>query len=556
MVIKSEDCASSIGECLTPANATERGNSMVLAENQMAVHEAQDKGVNAAASRSKRRLVVVHLLTILPILGYCVPAITSLDFGPLALRLGGIAVLIQFAWITWSWRFVTGQLFHPYLLFMLSAALFHGGQLILYSVGWQDAVFDNTYPDQQVMRGILLVLGGFWALHLGGLLCAQGSGTPPDLDAGQEAATRVVGWAMMLVSAVPLFLEMRNSMGLRSQEGYIALYQQEAQSGLENVRLFLSDFFLPGALFVLAASRRRTLQLSFAAASILCVAVGWFFLGARSTAAMPLIAAAWLFHTRNRRLPRWLLIASAVVMIGVVFPLIGVIRDNPLGQTGGRSVAEAYESLENPFAYSIEEFGSSLRPVIDILALTPTTRPFQYGTGYVHALLNVVPNFISFLHFQIPYGPADVWYTETIDPQFALQGGGWGFSFIAEAYLEGGWIGAPIWLFLIGAFISTYSCWGSRSANTAAGAAVASWWIVLLHFPRGASEGYTRQLLWWCLVPYVITLLLSRLMGKQATARKVTADRDESALASDAEPELALLSGTAEVERLRQRQQR
>lgn len=474
----------------------------------------------AATRRLRRRAIIAHLIILIPFAVYSAAAIATLDFAPLALRLAGVVLLLEFGWIAWSWRWVTGQLFHPYLLFVASAVLFHDGELILYSVGWEDSILRGIYPDHQLLLGIVLVLLGLWAFHFGGLLCATPKTTLLRPDVEEEEATRWVGWGMMLIAAVPLFLVMRSSIGLRSHEAYIALYQQEARSGLENLQLALSDFFIPGALFVIAGARQKWLQLSCAAIAIVCVTLAWLSLGVRSTAAMPLISATWLFHTRAKRLPAWLLIGVGTLMVGLIFPLVGVIRNDSGEHTVVESVQQAYESLQNPFASSIEEFGGSLRPVIDTLALAPAARPFGYGIGYAHALLNVVPNFISFLHFDLPLGQAGTWYTETIDPEYALIGGGWGYSFIAEAYLEGGWIGATVWLFLIGAAISKFSCWGSSSRNAAAAAAVAAWWVVLLHFPRGASEGYVRQLLWWSIAPYFVSLLIKRRIGGDIAVRE------------------------------------
>src|SRR3954464_8531448 len=197
----------------------------------------------------RRRAILAHLVVLIPIGAYFVGAMQVEDFAPLALRLAGIVILLEFAWIAWSWRWVTGQLSHPYLLFVLSAVLFHGGQLILYSVGYQDSIFRDTYPEQQLIRGIVLVLLGLWAFHLGGLLCAGPKAGLLPADDEENQATRWVGWGMMVAAAIPLYLEMRSSIDLRSREAYISLYQQD-RTGLENLQLALSDFFIPGALFV------------------------------------------------------------------------------------------------------------------------------------------------------------------------------------------------------------------------------------------------------------------------------------------------------------------
>jgi oligosaccharide repeat unit polymerase len=432
--------------------------------------------------------------------------------------IGAAILLTLFGWAVFSWRVITRQIFHPYVLFLVSVLLFHGGQLVLELFGLNEhGILRDRYSTEPLLRALMLVLLGMWAFHAGALAVAwrltrqrrrylpHGSTDP------QVVSARIVGLTLVGVAAIPFLLVMREWLQLRERDAYIAFYQQEATVGLENWKLVLSQFLVPGAFFLIAGAERRKALLSISLVCVFALSVTWFLVGARSHAVMPLISAAWLWHTRVRRLPTWSLVAAAVLFLGIVFPILSVVRNNPLGEEPlAASFRSAYLSVDNPLIASVSEMGESLRPVVDTLDLVPSNRPYALGAGYVHALLNVFPNFLSFLHFPLKYGTPDMWYVETVDPEYAKVGGAWGYSFIAEAYLEFGWVGAPFALAVLGAAIAWFSLWGSNSMHAAKAAAVAAWWIVLLHFPRGPLEGYTRQLVWWSIIPYILILVLSK----------------------------------------------
>jgi oligosaccharide repeat unit polymerase len=260
---------------------------------------------------------------------------------------------------------------------------------------------------------------------------------------------------------------------------------------------------------MVGAGRRKWL-LAISMACVFALSGSWFFIGERSHAVMPIMAAAWLWHSRIRRIPAWLLIASGISLLVVVFPVFSEIRNDPLSErTSFSSFQETFRSIDQPLVATLSEMGASFRPVVDTLELVPSSRPYGLGAGYAHAILNIFPNFISFLHFPLEYGTSDQWYVEEIDPATAQIGGAWGFNFIAEGYLEFGWLGAPFALAVLGALIGGVSLWGTNSIYLGKAAAVAAWWVILLHFPRGVLEGYTRQLVWFALIPYLLVCVVA-----------------------------------------------
>ena len=89
------------------------------------------------------------------------------------------------------------------------------------------------------------------------------------------------------------------------------------------------------------------------------------------------------------------------------------------------------------------------------MTLVPESRPYDYGISYLYALTAIMPNIGWQVHPSVAHGLLSDWLIKTVDPVVARGGGGLGFSFIAEAYLNFGWFGGPVWLGVVGFIL----CW-------------------------------------------------------------------------------------------------
>jgi O-antigen polysaccharide polymerase Wzy len=424
-----------------------------------------------------------------------------------------VFTIVLFAWSMWSWRAVTGSLFDPYALFLLSAYFFNGSLTVLEVLHLNaSGMLYREFKLETIRTAMVLVTIGLAAFHLGALVVAtRDTGRQPN---GFRKPTlqpvpqdlRMVGWGLVAMSALPASFLFREWVALRLTAGYSVLYQQEPLVGLDTWQTVVASFLVPGSLFLLAGSKERAAGTVVSAICMVSLCMTWFFLGARSRAAMPLIAYAWVWHTCIRPLPRVLLIAAGVALLFVVFPVVSYIRQNPGSeQMSLASLQDAYLSMDNPTVSIISDMGGSgMGAVAGTLELVPTERPFDFGVGYVHALLNIIPNFLTPLHFDLEYGTPDAWYVNMVDPARARAGGGLGYSFIAEAYLAFGWIGAPIVLGLLGAFVARLWSWTAHPIEPAKIAAVGAYLSFFLHYARGCLEGYTRQFVWYAIVPYAL----------------------------------------------------
>jgi oligosaccharide repeat unit polymerase len=432
-----------------------------------------------------------------------------------------------FIWSLWSWRAATKDMFHPYLIFLLIPAyLFNGGQAFLEvfrlnkygMLGGQvssDGLFAVPSFSQNTLDAtLLLVLLSLSSLHLGALLTAARRKTKlvirTSLHLPKAQNLRMIGWFLLTISIPAWAFVIRGFINVRISEGYAGLYQQNNPQGIDNWPLFLSTFLIPGAIFLLAGSKDQIVGVLVSGFCICLLSIAWFFLGARSTAIMPVIGYAWVFHTCIRPLPATLILIPAAVMLFVLFPLIGVLRSSRSVELSYATLSETYFSIDTPVVSIISEMGDSMRPVAHTLELVPSQRPFDFGIGYLHALLSAIPNFVTPLHFDLEYRTPDLWLTDTVDPARAAAGGAIGYSFIAEAYLAFGWIGAPIMLALVGAFIVKLATWATNELDLNKVAMLGTFLSFVPHYTRGTTEELTRPFLWYSLIPYLLVLIIVR----------------------------------------------
>ncbi len=423
-----------------------------------------------------------------------------------------------FVWAFWSWKQMSGTWFDPYMLFLLSAVLFNGGHAILEVFNMNEAgILDGKFLNDTTVMALFLVGVGIAWMHLGAMLSAVMVGGRRRMLQAMLVAVhgapevRQIGWLLFIVSVVPLSVLMWRSFNVVLQEGYFALYQQEAGTGLMAGPQVLATFFVPAALFMLAG----------AGGSRLCVAVSVFlilgyssvalFLGMRSAAIAPLTAYAWVWHRCRAEIPRWVLAAGSAILLVVVIPLVGSIRTTAGSErASAETMMSALFSVESAVVAGVSEMGGSLRTLAHTIELVPGVRPFDDGVGYLYALLTVFPNLFWDVHPSVARGTPSAWLTATVDPVIAALGGGYGYSFMAEAFLNFGYIGVPIVLFVIGLLFGRFVAWGSCSSEPLRIATLASYLAFFLIYARSDATRIVRPLIWYTLLPYLTARLLRR----------------------------------------------
>jgi oligosaccharide repeat unit polymerase len=414
-------------------------------------------------------------------------------------------LLVHTVWALFSWRRASGTLFHPYVLFLLAATLFNAGLALLQSLGLTQEPLLASYPPDLVLRSLLLVFAALAALHFGALL-AVSSGhhhrtatEPPDSD----VALRIAGCTLLAISLVPLAVKLRAIVQIAASGGYMALYQRGiAAAGASSAMSAAADLVLPGSFFILAGSAGRPRYRVAAIAVLATYSATMLYAGWRALSLMPLVSMAWLWERTIWRVPRVLIAFAAVIIIAVVIPVVRATRGLPAGE---RATSEL---TELPAVAGVEEMGGTLETVALTVELVPSYRSYDFGRGYAYALFTVMPSLFWSPHPSVARGIPSVWLTETVDPFTADEGGSVGFSFIADAFLNFGAPGVPLFALLMGFAIVRLAQWGEGSAARLATVATFIPW--LLFCARSELDFLPRPLIWYGLCPYALFLVLRR----------------------------------------------
>lgn len=434
-----------------------------------------------------------------------------------------LACLFLFAltiWLFWSWQRLTKSLFDPYTLFLLSALFFNGGQALLEVFHLnENGLLEGNFSSSTLIKTVYIVILGLAFFHLGALLSTITIKLPKEQQNEEKALLtkiqdncRQVGWIMFGIALIPTILVLKEAVITVLSYGYYALYQQDIPTSFGAAPEILSDFLIPSILFLLTGSREKSKIRLLCLFSVFIYVLSRFFLGKRNSAVMPLLAFTWLWHRWIRPLPKMLVFGMTALLGFFVLPLVAASR-NEAGQDrlSINFLLETFSSIDNPIIASISEMGGTMQTVAYTLELVPKWHDFEMGVGYLYALLTLVPNLFWSVHPTVARGIPDLWLAEQIDPERASRGGTIGFSFIAEAYLNFGWIGTPIILGIIGFFYGKLTLWGIKSNNPAKMAMLASFTAVFLFYPRAEAALVIRALAWYSMIPYLGVRMLNRL---------------------------------------------
>lgn len=428
-------------------------------------------------------------------------------------------------WCCFSWTILTKNIFSPYILFLIAAALFNGGHIFLEILGINPVgILSNKFSPATTLHTIFLVTLSIASLHLGALLSnitvkSQSS----NLDANKSTLEksfsnklllsqdiRKVGWILLVISLPPTLFILKNAIGTVATSGYVSLYESLAsESGAVTV---LSKFIIPSALFLLAGSQQNPFSARLSIFLILIYSLTYNFLGQRTNGILPLVSLAWLWHHLIKPLPKKVFLPLTAFMAFVVSPLISEIRGGTgLERFSFTSIIEKFTSLENPIASTLFEFGNSMQTIAYTIELVPSQKDFNMGIDYLYALYTLVPN-IGFggLHPSIARGVPAAWLSAEVTPREFIHGISLGYSFIAEAYLNFGWIGTPIFMAIFGFYIGKLVLWATRFGEPAKMALLASFLPSLLFFCRQESIQIVRPFILYSFAPYLGVLLLHR----------------------------------------------
>ena len=437
-----------------------------------------------------------------------------------------------------SWRVLTGSWFDAYTIFLAAAHGFNSGQVFLEAFGLhRHGILEGRFPQNDVVNAILFVTLCLVALHAGAILAvlASGRSTSREAKAAQAvepggatlADLRQVAWFLLAIAVPSMAYVFANEIGTALSQGYLALYGGQHDVGIAAIPKIFSAYLVPSALFLLAGSKDSRLGRTCSLLVLIANACCQLLLGFRFYAIMPLAAYAWVRNRCIGPLPVLPLAAAAAFLAIVVFPIIRNSRDTGTDRRSLEAVSAKMSGIEYPALSTIDEMGGSILTTIYTLELVPATRDFEYGETYFYALFRLVPNVAWDIHPSIAHTPS-LWLIEAIEPWLAARGGSFGFSVLAEAYLNFGWTGGPWIIGLLGFLFARFTLWATRPPGLVeAKIAMAAAFVSFFAFVAREDLGFVvRPLVWYSLLPYAAIYLLA--WARRTIARPALAARQPS----------------------------
>ncbi len=472
-------------------------------------------------------------------------------------------------WSFVSWYLITNRLFDPYILFFFAANIFNGGQIGLEVFNLNENGFlGNTFSTAEALQVVYVVTLAIATMHFGALLAVVldrhktgaekfrdfldrtselsadyrfgGEPTPssalmqysaPPTTAAPANFFRssivplsnilAVGRVFLCISVIPVLITAFGAIQVAKSGGYASLYEQQATTGLAASASIVADFIFPGVFLTIAGGKRNPKLRIFAVLFMLLYTCAKLAIGTRGAAVMPLLAMLWLWNEVVKPIPKSLLFGVVALMLLVVFPVIGATRNEVAGVDlfSIDFLTKTLTGVNNPLVASISEMGFSATTIGWTMDLVPKVRPFALGSTILVAIFTLVPNvFTSGRHPALTmsgYDIPDFWLVGELDKDFAERGGSFGFSFIAEAYLNFGWFGI-IFMGLLGFGYAKLVQWAIRDRDPVKMAIIATFVSFFLFYPRASLHLVLRPFIWYAVVPYLSVKWMSRIDSSRA----------------------------------------
>lgn len=387
---------------------------------------------------------------------------TVYSLGPMVFLLSWFGIL-TFIYIIYTWYKITGQLFTPYIIFILFFFMFNYGQPLMWAIGIhipEEIGQSPIYPghgiaeESDILKTQIYVLICAWMLHFGALIAVKNKrnrigveSLPRDKD--QDKITLNIIFKVSLVFAiisvpVTLWANFQDLQVARTY-GYRALYYSEFARRGASIEGFFTLWFFPSLLGLLIGSRYNK-KVKIAVYLIMIVFILLHVAaGDRHPFVYKIFILLWLSHVAYKPIRKKTALMYILIAIVSIYFLDVIVSL----RNSGISITKIIDSLSLSNSSVIKvifEMGSSMTPTLYLLKYGGDF--WEYGNSYLLALGGLITN--KFLElFDIPYGVISRHFGDYLNLPW-----GPGFSILAEPLLNFGLVFAPLFMIIIGFLVS------------------------------------------------------------------------------------------------------
>lgn len=348
--------------------------------------------------------------------------------------------------------------------FLLVLLLFHLSHIFVHALGvLQFKPFLSGEMKIWYIRGgwcILMAVGSYGIGVALGLLRGGYRFRPaaPDAIARNYELVYWCGLGLMAASLVAI-LHLILTVG-----NIFAHSRAEIFGGVGDTRGFgFALYVLPSGLLLLAVGAQTTQRKLYVLVLSAVLSLFILFLGYRSSVMFPALVGLILWRKSGKRIPI-LVLVSALVFALLVIPVIKHLRQmGAYNQIDVAAVTSSFEQSEGVGDVFVE-LGAIAGLVSNVLMWVPSESEFRWGHSYARAFWESVPN----LGWSISKSSRDLepvdgskalavealrppeWYIYKYNRWMFENGGGGGFSAVAEAYFNFGYPGVVIIFVLFG----------------------------------------------------------------------------------------------------------
>ncbi|HAT4217983.1 O-antigen polysaccharide polymerase Wzy [Clostridium perfringens] len=409
---------------------------------------------------------------------------------------------------------ITGKVFCPVILFLISYYVFQNGQLLLIALHIDfNSFYINTLKqymsDVSIFSAISTVLAGYAAF----IMCKNKKGNKKiykidQMNPALVQKTAQLGFLVCSLVAIPLVIY-KASIGIAG--GYSAV--RFVEGNIPSIINFIEYMFMPFAtILMIYSDKKNTKKIAII---VLLWAIITSLCGDRTTGIGAIVLLLYLFSLKEENgLIQKNKLISFLLMLFIGWVIIVFIQVAYAVRTQS---AFTYNSIFDVVIQTVADLGFSCFPLFTMMNIVPSYEGFLYGSGYVLSFIGgLIPSFIDFTGIIRKINSMSRVFENWQSIYYSQYSFGFGFSLNAEAYINFGWYGLII-LFMLLIFIFKMLSDNTMNENGSYWGKYKSCILLFLWFtlPRRDSYYIWKAIFYSIIVMYVYLRAFSKVVKRK-----------------------------------------